>query len=172
MHNIIEYIFIDDVADASSGRANNDMDLKSVLPYLYEFIPSDNSLLVNEGECVIDQVSKICGDQINALRGNKLIERIANLKNSYWQVAAGVRARTINGILKSHDISYYSYDINTRCVDKFISKNGNYPALVCYSVNNHMYIDQERKKAQSLIERAKDIETNIKTYMIEEKMEG
>ena len=73
MQSIIEYIFVDDVADASSVRANNEMDsfMKSVLPYQYEFIPSDNSLLVNEGECVIDQVSKIYGDQIKALRREK-----------------------------------------------------------------------------------------------------
>ena len=46
IYNIIEDIFIDDVADASSVRANNEMDsfMKSVLPYQYEFIPSDNSL--------------------------------------------------------------------------------------------------------------------------------
>ena len=64
MHSIIEDIFIDDVADASSGRANNEIDsfMKSVLPYQYELIPSDNILLVNEGECVIDQVSETYGD--------------------------------------------------------------------------------------------------------------
>jgi len=124
---VIEYIFIGDVADASSVRANNEMDsvMKSVLPYRYEFIPSDNSLLVNEGERVIDQVSKIYGDQIKALG------RIATLENPYRQVADGVRARTINGILKSHDISSYSYDIITpAALISFISKNRNYPALV------------------------------------------
>jgi hypothetical protein len=51
-----------------------------------------------------------------------------------------------------------------------MSKNGNYPALVYYSVNNHMYTVRERKEAQSLIARAKDIDTKIKTDMIE-KME-
>ena len=39
-------------------------------------------------------------------------------------------------------------------------------------MNNHTCIVRERKKAQSLIESAKDIETKIKTGMIEEKMEG
>ena len=63
-----------------------------------------------------------------------------------WRLVDGVRARTINCILKSHEISYYSYDIHTRCVDKFISKNRNYPALAYYSVNNHMYIVRERNK--------------------------
>ena len=75
----MEDIFIYDVADASSVRANNEMDsyMKSVLPYQYGFIPSDNSLLVDEGECVIDQVSKIYGDQIKALRREKMIEGFA-----------------------------------------------------------------------------------------------
>ena len=108
--------------------------MKSVLPSQYEFIPSDNSLLVYEGECVIDQVSKMYGNQIKALRGEKFIERIANLENSYWQLADGVRSRTINGVLKSHETDYYSYDINARCFDEFISKNRNYPVQVYYSV--------------------------------------
>ena len=57
MHSIIEDTFIDDVADAS--WENNEMDslMKGVLPHQYEFIPSDNSWLENEGECVIDQIS-------------------------------------------------------------------------------------------------------------------
>ena len=102
MRSTIQHIFIDDVAAASSVRANNGIDsfMKSVLPYHYEFIPSDNSLLVNEGVCVIDQKSKIYGDQIKALRWEKLIERIDSLEHSYWQLAGGVRARTINGILR------------------------------------------------------------------------
>jgi len=154
MCSIIEDICSDDVADASSVRANNDMEsfMKSVLTYQYEFISIDNSLLVNKGERVIDHVSKIYGDQIEALRRDKLIERIANLENSDWQLADGVRARMINGILKHQDINYYSYDINTRCFDKFISKNRNYPALVYYSVNNHMYIVRKKKEAESLRE--------------------
>ena len=69
MRNIIEDIFIDDVADASSVRANNIMDsfMKGVLPYQYESNPSDKSLLAHEGECVIDQVSKIYGDEKSEL---------------------------------------------------------------------------------------------------------
>ena len=61
MQTIIEDIFIDDVADASSVRANNDMGsfMKSVLPYQYAFLPSDNNVLVNEGEFVMNPVGKI-----------------------------------------------------------------------------------------------------------------
>ena len=68
--------------------------------------------------------------------------------NSYpdWRVVDGVRASTINGILKIHAISYYSYDIHTRCFDKLFSKNRNYPALAYYSVDDHMCIVRERKK--------------------------
>ena len=127
----------------------------------------------------MDQISKIYGDQIKALRREKLIKRIYDAEEAYtgihscpdWRLVDGVEAGTINGILKSHDMSYYSYDIHTRCFDQFISKNRNYPALVYYSVNNHMYIVRERKKTQSLIESAKDIETKINTDMIEERME-
>ena len=108
-----------------------------------------------------------------------MIKRIYDAEKAYtgihscpdWRLVDGVRARTINGILKSQDVSYYSYSINNRCFDKFISENHNYPALVYYSMNNHMCIVRERKEAQSLIQRAKDIESKIETDMIEEKME-
>ena len=83
-------------------------------------------------------------------------------------MADGVRARTINSILKSYDISYYSYDINTNSFDKYITKNKNYPALIYYSVNNHMYIARDKFKAKSLVEKAKDIEIKIRTDMLDE----
>ena len=122
--------------------------MTSVLPYQYEFIPNDTSLFENEGECVVDQISKSYGDQIKALRPENLIQRIYDAEEASTGVHSdpdrrlvdGVRARTINGILKSPDISYYSYDIHTRCYDKFISKNRDYPALVYYSAHNHTYI--------------------------------
>ena len=77
-------------------------------------------------------------------------------------LADGVRARTINNILKSHDISYYSYDINSKCFDKYISRCHKYPAIVYYSVNSHMYIVRAKKEAQSLLERARYVETYVK----------
>ena len=61
-----------------------------------------------------------------------------------WRLADGVRARTINSIWESHDTSYYSYDINHHCFDKHISKSHNYPAIIYYAVNNHMYIVRDR----------------------------
>ena len=70
MHIIIEDIFIDDVVDASSVKTNAEMDsfTKSDLPYEYEFISNDNSLFEKEGECVIDQISKIVGEVIKGFR--------------------------------------------------------------------------------------------------------
>ena len=70
---IVDDTFIHEVVDASSVVKKNEMDsfMKSVLPYHYEFIPIDNSLLENEGECVIDQISKTYGDKIKGLRREK-----------------------------------------------------------------------------------------------------
>jgi len=48
----------------------------------------------------------------------------------------------------------------------------NYPALVYYAVNSHMYVVRHKKKVKSLIERARHIEINIQTDMLEEEMHG
>ena len=67
MHSLIEDTLIDDVVDTSSIKAKNEIDsfMNSIKPYHYEFIPNDTSLLENEGECVIDQISKIYCKIIN-----------------------------------------------------------------------------------------------------------
>jgi len=64
MHSSIQDSFIGDVVDTSKIRTNDDMDyfMKCVKPYHYEFIPNVTSLLENEGECVIDQISRIYGE--------------------------------------------------------------------------------------------------------------
>ena len=176
----VDDVFIDDVVQASNGNSEMDSFMRSVLPFQYEFIPMDNSLLEKDGECVIDQISKLYGEKIKGLQRDKLIQKVKEIEKSYcsldsgvvgydnWKLADGVRARTINSILKSYDISYYSYDINTNCFDKYITKNKNYPALIYYSVNNHMYIVRDKFKAKSLVEKAKDIEIQIRTDMLDE----
>ena len=47
-----------------------------------------------------------------------------------------------------------------------LQKNKNYPALIYYSVNNHMYIVRDKFKAKGLVEKAKYIEIK-KEYIYE-----
>jgi hypothetical protein len=90
---------------------------------------------------------------------------------SEWHIEDGVRTSTLNQILKQHDISYYTFDVCNNCFDKYISRSQNYPALVYYSVNNHMYWIGDKKKALSLTRTARDIESKIHTHMVADNFE-
>ena len=88
-----------------------------------------------------------------------------------WEISQGVRAQTLNSILRANDVSYHSFDIMSKCFDKYISKHRNYPSLVYYAVNNHMYYVGDHAAAMSLIQSSRDFETNINSEMVQ-KFEG
>ena len=59
----IEETIISDIFGESSltaGHESNAM-MKRAYPVTYDFIPSDDKYLNNEGECVVDQIDKIYG---------------------------------------------------------------------------------------------------------------
>jgi hypothetical protein len=150
----------------------------------YSFIPADDKHLKTPAFCVPDQIDAIYGNLNKKLSRDNFIKQCHNIENknrsidndlnygtdevNQWKIEDGVRTSTLNQILKSHDISYYTYDVCNNCFDKYISKNQNYPALVYYSVNNHMYWIGDQKKALALTRKARDIESKIHTHMIED----
>ena len=179
----VEDIFIDDVVEAKSFRPRSEAEslLKSASPVQYDFIPSDESLLGDkEGYCVVDQIDKLYGHLNSRLARHNFIascyayerdnqvEREILLGRSVppWEISQGVRAQTLNWILKANDISFHSFDIMSKCFDKYISKHRNYPSLVYYAVNNHMYYVGDHSAAMSLIQSSRDFETKINSEMV------
>ena len=71
-------------------------------------------------------------------------------------------------ICKREDISHYCFDITRKCFSKSISKHRNYPALIYYCINNHMYWISNRDEANKLVQQAKETETKIKSHVIQE----
>ena len=88
-----------------------------------------------------------------------------------WKLEDGVRTSTLNAILKTNNVSYYSFDILNKCFDKNISSR-NYPCLVYYAVNNHVYWVGDKDKALSLTRKARDMESNINSEMIQQYEEA
>ena len=84
-----------------------------------------------------------------------------------WKLEEGIRTSTLNAILKKHNISYYSFDIANKCFDKNISNSKNYPCLVYYAVNNHMYWVGDKDKALPLARRAREMESKINSEMVQ-----
>ena len=166
------------VAETSltAGHESNSM-MRRAFPVQYDFIPSDDKYLNNEGECVVDQIDKIYGHLNNNLSRDNFINQCDSIENANldnldldkvnsWDISQGVRTSTLNTILKKHNISYYVFDILNKCFDKNISTSRNYPVLVYYSVNNHMYWVGDKDKALGLTRKARAMETKIKSEMI------
>ena len=86
-----------------------EMKMKSVYPVRYEFIPSDEKHLKEEGFCVIDQISSIYGPLLKKLSKDNFIQQCRATEKSIddvetgneWKVEDGVRVATLNTILKN-----------------------------------------------------------------------
>ena len=167
--------------------------MKAVSPVEYSFIPADTSLLKNNGFCVIDQFLGIYGPLIKHLTEDYFINLCYEVRGEVrpakkiisdldygipgieddsedesWTIKQGVSPDMLKKICEHENISHYCFDITRKCFSKHVSKNRNYPALVYYCVNNHMYWISDKDQAYRLIQQARDTETKIKSHCIEE----
>jgi hypothetical protein len=95
-------------------------------------------------------------------------ELINNYKAPKWNPSQGVSPKMLNYICKKLNISCYAFDITKNCFLKHITKNRNYDALVYYCVNEHFYFISDKKEVLKLTASARDIETKIKSSIIED----
>ena len=79
-----------------------------------------------------------------------------------WNIKQGVSPDMLKKICEMEDISHYCFDITRKCFSKYVSRHRNYPALIYYCVNNHMYWISDKEAAYSLVKKSRDMETNIK----------
>ena len=63
----------------------------------------------------------------------------------------------------------YAYDVTKKCFLKHISSSSqNYPALIYYAVGGHMYWVSDKEVANSLVKKAYDTESKIKSVALQE----
>ena len=173
----VDGVKVQGVVSQSSLNASSETRslMKHMTPIDYNFIPADHKYLKTENFCVIDQIDQIYGNKKSTLKKENFIRQCEEIEGrsdidgnhniNTWSVNDGVRVSTLHEILKKNNISFYAYDIMNQCFEKYISTSRNYPALIYYSVNNHMYWISDKNKALSLSCRARDIEVNINTEM-------
>jgi len=78
----------------------------------------------------------------------------------------------LSHVCEIFDISLYAFDVTNKCFHRHLSKNRNYPPLVYYTVNNHMYWISDRDKAFNLTRKARDATTKIKScVLVDEKQD-
>ena len=79
--------------------------------------------------------------------------------NEAWTIKDGVSPDMLKQICMREDISHYCFDITRKCFSKHVSKHRNYPSLVYYCINNHMYWISEKETAYNLVQQARETET-------------
>lgn len=75
----------------------------------------------------------------------------------------GVTPRMDTAFCEAHDISTYGFDMHDKCFTKYVSKGRNYPPLVYYCVNNHMYHITDNENVMSLVRSSQPTEHKIVT---------
>ena len=89
--------------------------------------------------------------------------------NETWKPSDGITPKMLNYICNKLKISCYAFDFTNKCFLKNISKTRNYDSLVYYCMNNHMYPITDKPIVDSLTKKARNIQTKIKTSIIEEE---
>ena len=187
---------ITSVSAESSFTASSEITqlMKASSPVEYSFIPADVSLLKNDGFCVLDQFLGIYGPLKKHLTKDHFIKlcyqvrgeiqpekkKISDLDRGIegieddsdseaWSIKDGVSPQMLKQICELEDISHYCFDITRKCFSKYVSRHRNFPALIYYCINNHMYWVSDKDKANALVKKARDIETKIRSQCIKEE---
>ena len=138
--------------------------MKSAKPLKYPHLMYDDQVnqVLDDGHCV-DNVFLKSYPHITSEEFNKLCNEVEEGCNK----DDGRSSLMIEHVCKVKDISMYGFDVQRKCFIKHISKNRNYPALVYYCINNHMYHIIDNAEVKSLIETAKGIESKLNSVMFE-----
>jgi len=178
-------IDIEQVTDATAlhSTPTKDVQMKACVKQTYDFIPSDDRLDSGKGFCVIDQfvgfyrnyIQKLDEDYFEELclefYGVSPLDYGLPFKegSNTWRMEDGVSPACLHRICDTLNISCYGFDVTRKCFIKHVARSRNYPVLVYYCVNGHMYWITEDETVQSLVKRARDAKVNIKSSCIPEE---
>ena len=88
--------------------------------------------------------------------------------NIGWTIDQGITPDMINKICIELNISHYAFDITKHCFLKNISTSRNYPTLVYYAINGHMYYLSDATLCLKLIRQSQSISTKIRPMILDE----
>ena len=164
-----EVNFVDEV---KTGVSEAHTPMRRSMPVRYGFIPENAKHQKNEGLCVVDNFVGIYGPLIKKLTREYFIEKVYKYMESFkgkYDIKDGVTPQCLRNICEDLHISMYAYDVTRKCFLKHISSSSqNYPALIYYAVGGHMYWVSDKEVANSLVKKAYDRESKIKSVALQE----
>ena len=140
------------------------MPLGAAKPYAYYFIEEDVSKLKYTGQCVRDNMIGTYGSLIKHFE-----DKFDKYCNEIEENGDEKTSLQIKHVCEKLDIAMYAYDLSQKCFLKHVSKNRNYPSLVYYAINNHMYHVTDNEKVSSLIAQARKTQNHLSSTCLSTK---
>ena len=182
-------------ANDFNKASETDMYLRAANPIEYNFFSQDTTHLKNNGFCVVDTFLGVYSPLIKKLNLDYLIKlcytirgetpptntKIINLLDIGindddndkigWTIDQGITPDMINKICIELNISHYAFDVTKHCFLKNVATSRNYPALVYYAINGHMYYLSDATLCLKLIRQSQSISTKIRSMILDDDYE-
>ena len=177
----INYLSIIDESKMKS-EPTEEMWMTAAKPVTYSFLPEVNDMHNKDnGFCVFDTFIGTYSKYIKKLTKEKFIKLCMDtIKNDFddldncgimWDPSHGVTPNMLFEVCKVLHISHYSFDVTNKCFLKYVSENRNYPALVYYAINNHMFHINNKEDVKKLVSKTLKIENRIVSSIIQDEYE-
>ena len=185
-------------ADAFKEASETDLYMRAANPIEYNFFSQDTTHLKNNGLCVADTILGVYSSLIKKLDMDYLIQLCYKVRgeqppvnkkyssllddginddddfkdNRGWTIEQGITPEMVNKICIELNISHYAFDVTKHCFLKHISTSRNYPALIYYAINNHMYYLSDKNLCLKLIRQSQTMTTKIRSMILDDEHEA
>ena len=185
----IDYTSVVDQSEMSA-TPTEDMMMKRAKAVQYTFLPEVfDKFEKDDGYCVFNKFVATYSQYIKKLTQERFIQlcyevkgiQVSNINSlnsldkdidddepkmikNTWTKDDGVSPKMLFDICQILHISHYAFDATNKCFLKFVSGNSNnYPALVYYAVNSHMYHIKDANAVKKLVSKTLKTEYKIKS---------
>lgn len=149
-------------ADDLSRNARNieDIGMKRCGVLRYDFMPkvAEISFKTTDMKCVVQSLADLYQDCRRPLSKKEIETDLQTIYMREKQIEEKpadfvFTPKMVLEWAKSKDITCYAFDHKNKLFHKRISKNWNRPPLVYYSVDEHMYMIQDKKTIESIVKK-------------------
>lgn len=146
----------DNLNDGAVDR--NEQPMYKAKPIQYMFIPANINEPKEDGKCVDEYIINTYKKQIPTLTEEKLNEIISHkvygvkeTEKANYKIFSGRNVIEIDAFCSHYKISHYAIDVTNKVFHKTVFNNSNYPALMYYMIDEHMYPVEDKKIRQHIV---------------------